>query len=266
MPSSPEGIWVTNAMLARAIERFHHVYPVPRRSLSSCPGPLESRRRLGKRHMTAIVPNSHASPFPWSIDLPIDLGKWTWEAPTRPQDRRHKKVGLFERFLRSLEGIDCPENPSITTTAVSQTATLSPIEQVLVELSGNLASFEDVGDGRALYKACEPYLLKVLDMIDAKTISADDLILSLNPFDEAIKSRIPAKVLDYVLARQWVSIIHCIHDNRIRPTSDVFGGHLWYQCLKTAFQMTPQATTFNFLDELLRLTRQFERILLDPND
>ncbi|GKT98299.1 hypothetical protein FLAG1_00410 [Fusarium langsethiae] len=266
MPSSPEGIWVTNAMLARAIERFHHVYPVPRRSLSSCPGPLESRRRLGKRHMTAIVPNSHASPFPWSIDLPIDLGKWTWEAPTRPQDRRHKKVGLFERFLRSLEGIDCPENPSITTTAVSQTATLSPIEQVLVELSGNLASFEDVGDGRALYKACEPYLLKVLDMIDAKTISADDLILSLNPFDEAIKSRISAKVLDYVLARQWVSIIHCIHDNRIRPTSDVFGGHLWYQCLKTAFQMTPQATTFNFLDELLRLTRQFERILLDPDD
>ncbi|KAF5241825.1 hypothetical protein FAUST_3621 [Fusarium austroamericanum] len=266
VPTSPEGIWITNAMLARAIERFHHVYPVPRRSLSSCPGPLESRRRLGKRHMTAIVPNSHASPFPWSINLPIDLGKWTWEAPTRPQDRRHKKVGLFERFLRSLEDIDCAETPSVTTTAVPQTAALSHIEQALVELSESLDSFEDVGDGRALYKACEPYLFKVLDMIDDKTISADDLILSLNPFDEVIKSRVSTKVLDYVLARQWVSIIHCIHDNRIRPTSDVLGGHLWHQCLKTAFQMTPQTMTFNFLDELLRLTRQFERISLNSND
>ncbi|KAG8675161.1 hypothetical protein FPOAC2_01205 [Fusarium poae] len=266
IPNSPEGIWVTNAMLARAVERFHHVYPVPRRSLSSCPGPLESRRRLGKRHMTAIVPNSHPSPFPWSIELPIDLGKWKWEAPTRPQDRRHKKFGLFERFLRSLEDIDCAESPPITTTTVPQTTTLSPIEQSLAELSENLASFGHVEDGRALYKVCEPYLLMVLDMIDEKTISADDLILSLNPFDEAIKSRVPAKVLDYVLARQWISIIHCIYDNRIRPTSDVFGGHLWYQCLNTALQMTPQATTFDFLDELLRLTRQFERILLDPDD
>ncbi|KAG8358824.1 hypothetical protein FVEN_g3308 [Fusarium venenatum] len=253
-------------MLTRVIERFHHVYPVPRRSLSSCPGPLESRRRLGKRHMTAIIPNSHASPFPWSIELPIDLGKWTWEAPTRPQDRRHKKVGLFERFLRSLEDIDCAESPPVTTTTVPQTATISPIEQSLVELSENLASFEHVEDGRALYKACEPYLLKVLDMIDDKTISADDLILSLSPFDETTKSRVPAQILDHVLARQWISIIHCIHDNRTRPTSDVFGGHLWYQCLKTAFQMTPQATTFGFLDELLRLTRQFERIILDPDD
>jgi hypothetical protein len=215
--------------------------------------------------MTAVVPDSHASPFPWSIELPIDLGKWTWEAPTRPQDRRHKKVGLLERFLRSLEDIDCQESPSVTTT-IPQTAALSPIEQVLVELSENLATFQDIGDGRALYKACEPYLLKVLDMIDDKTISADDLVLSLNPFDDTIKSRVPTKVLDYVLARQWISIIHCIHDNRIRPTSDVFGGHLWHQCLKTAFQMTSQAMTFEFLDELLRLTRQFERIFLNSDD
>ncbi|RGP65632.1 hypothetical protein FLONG3_9135 [Fusarium longipes] len=266
VPSSPEGIWVTNAMLARAIERFHHVYPVPRRSLSSCPGPLESRRRLGKRHMTAVVPDSYASPFPWSIELPIDLGKWTWQAPTLPQDRRHKKVGLLERFLRSLEDIDCQENPSINTTTIPQTAALSPVEQVLVELSEFLVSFQDVGDGKALYKACEPYLLKVLDMIDDKTISADDLVLSLNPFDETFKSRVPAQVLDYVLARQWISIIHCIHDNRIRPTCDVFGGHLWYQCLKTVFQMTPQPLTFDFLDELLRLTRQSEKIILDSED
>ncbi|KAL4730038.1 hypothetical protein ACLX1H_002068 [Fusarium chlamydosporum] len=266
IPSSPEGIWVTNAMLARAIERFHHVYPVPRRSLSSCPGPLESRRRLGKRHMTAVVPDSHASPFPWSIEFPIDLGKWTWEAPTRPQDRRHKKIGLLERFLRSLEDIDCQESPTVITTTVPQTATLSPIEQTLVDLSESLASFHNIEDGRALYKACEPYLLKVLDMIDNKTISSDDLILTLKPFDETIKSRVPARILDYVLARQWISIIHCIHDNRIGPTNDVFGGHLWHQCLKTAFQMTAQSTTSNFLDELLRLTRQFERIYLDSGD
>ncbi|CAG7556994.1 unnamed protein product [Fusarium equiseti] len=265
-PSPSDSIWVTNAMLARAIERFHHVYPVPRRSLSSVPGPLESRRRLGKRHMTAIVPDSHASPFPWSIEFPIDLGKWTWEAPTRPQDRRHKKVGLLERFLRSLEDIDCPESSPDTTIIPPQTATLSPIEQVLVGLSEDLASFQDIEDGKALFKACEPHLMKVLDMIDEKTISSDDLILTLNPFDETIKRRVPTKVLDYVLARQWISIIHCIHDNRIRPTSDVFGGHLWHQCLKTALQMTPQSVTFELLDELLRLTRQFERIYLDSDD
>jgi hypothetical protein len=263
--SSPEGIWVTNVMLARAIERFHHVYPVPRRSLSACPGPLESRRRMGKRHMTAIIPDSHASPFPWTfpwtIELPTSLGEWSWEAPV-PRESRHKKtVGLLERFLRNLE-----DDQTIDATPLHQTAAVTPVGQAIVELNKHLALLPELDDARVVFKACESYVLDVMIMIEEKTISSDDLLLTLDPFDENIKRRASAEVLDNVLSRQWIYIIHCIYDTRKGGYLDLYGGEVWLQCLKRVFRMTPQPLTFDFLDELLRLTRLYPNVTVEFND
>ncbi|KAM0345299.1 hypothetical protein ACHAPU_006698 [Fusarium lateritium] len=268
--SSPEGIWVTNAMLARAVERFHHVYSVPRRSLSGCPGPLESRRRMGKRHMTAIIPDSHASilpwKFPWTIELPFSLGDWSWEAPV-PRENRHKKtIGLFERFLRHLEGVKQEEEQTVDITPIPQTATLTPVREALFELNEKVALLSDVGNEKTLYKACEPYLLDILTMIDEKTISADDLLLTLDPFDEYVKQQAPASVLDNVLSKQWIAIIHCIYATRTDAGHDIYGGHVWHQCLKSVLRMTVQPLTCDFLDELLRHTRQYEQVHLEPSE
>ncbi|KAF4964276.1 hypothetical protein FSARC_7771 [Fusarium sarcochroum] len=263
---SQDGIWVTNAMLVRAIERFHHVYPVPRRSLSSCPGPMESRRRLGKRHMTAIIPDSRPSPFPWTIELPINLGEWNWEAPAPPRNRHKKKTGVLESFLRWLEDLEHKDGSTTEqTTPTSQTANPSPVGQALVDLNRKLASFHELGDSQALYNVCESYLEQVSDMAKG-AISSDDLLLALDPFGRDFKQRATPEVLDNVIARQWVCILQSIEEGRTHRTDDPHGEHMWYRCFETAIHMTAQYPTFHFLDALLRTTRSYERCHLGPKE
>ncbi|KAF4339698.1 hypothetical protein FBEOM_6348 [Fusarium beomiforme] len=270
--SSPEGIWITNAMLTRAIERFLHLYSSPRRCLSSYAGPLESRRRLGKRHMAAVIPHSHASPFPWRIEVPVNLGEWTWEAPVAPNNRHKKKVGLFERFLRSLEDLGQEENTeSVVATPpeadrAPEAVTFSPIDQARGDMNERLAKFYKFEDEKALKKIWGPYVLQVLKMVEERTISKNDLIRALDPFDDHFRQRAPIKVLDDAVAKQWIYIIHAIYRSRASPTEDLFGAHVWHQCLKTILQMTPQPSTFDCLEELLRLLALYERILLNTTD
>ncbi|KAH7181340.1 hypothetical protein DER46DRAFT_585536 [Fusarium sp. MPI-SDFR-AT-0072] len=271
--SSPSGIWIANTLLARAIERFQRFDPIPSRCLSSYAGPLESRRRLGKRHMVAVVPNSHASPFPWRIEVPVNLGEWTWEAPVAPNDRHKKKIGLFERFLRNLEDMGHEKNTNLAAATpppeaglVPAAVTLTSIEQARGDMNERLAKFYKFEDEKALKKICEPYVLQILKMVEERTISNDDLIRALDPFDDHLRQRAPAKVLDNRVAKQWVYIIHAMYRTRTTSTGDLYGGHIWHQCLKTILQMAPQPSTFHCLEELLRLIALYEKIQLDTCD
>ncbi|KAF5655678.1 hypothetical protein F25303_380 [Fusarium sp. NRRL 25303] len=270
---SSNGIWISNNLLAQAIERFQRFDPIPSRCLSSYAGPLESRRRLGKRYMAAVVPNSHASPFPWRIEVPINLGEWTWEAPVAPNDRHKKKIGLFERFLRNLEDIGHEENTNLATATPPPEAVMVPvalaltsIEQARGDMNERLAKFYKFEDENALRKICEPYVLQILKMIEERTISNDDLIQALDPFDSHLKQRAPAKVLDDRVAKQWVYIIHAMYRTRTTSTEDMYGSHVWHQCLKTILHMAPQPSTFHCLEELLRLISLYEKIQLDTSD
>lgn len=81
--TTSEGIWITNCLLARAFERYCAVSTATRRHVSFVPGPLESRRRLGRRHATDLYSfQSQASLAPWALDMPKDLDKWVWQAPS----------------------------------------------------------------------------------------------------------------------------------------------------------------------------------------
>ncbi|CZR34973.1 uncharacterized protein FPRO_00906 [Fusarium proliferatum ET1] len=270
---SPSGIWISNNLLAQAIDRCQRFDPIPSRCLSSYAGPLESRRRLGKRHIAAVVPNSHASPFPWRIEVPINLGEWTWEAPVAPNDRHKKKIGLFERFLRNLEDMGHEENTNLATATpppeavmVPMALTLTSIEQARGDMNERLAKFYKFEDENALKKICEPYVIRILKMIEERTISNDDLIQALDPFDNHLKQRAPAKVLDDRVAKQWVYIIHAMYRTRTTSTEDLYGSHVWHQCLKTILHMAPQPSTFHCLEELLRLIALYEKIQLDTSD
>ncbi|KAM0275580.1 hypothetical protein ACHAPA_000444 [Fusarium lateritium] len=225
---------------------------------------------MGKRHMTAIIPDSHASPFPWTfpwtIELPTSLGNWSWEAPV-PRESRHKKtIGLIERFLRNLEGINSEDDQTFDTTQLQQTAAVTPVGQAIVELNKHLALLPELDDANVVFKACESYVLDILAMIEGKTMSSDDLLLTLDPFGENIKRRASAEVLDDVLSRQWIYIIHCIHDTRKSVYQDSYGAEVWHQCLTRVFGMTAQPLTFDFLDELLRLTRLYPKVTVEFND
>lgn len=103
-----EGIWVSDAALARAFERYCAASPAARRHVSFAPGPLEGRRRLGRRHMTELYTfQAHASLPPWAFDMPADLENWNWYPPTlRNKPANSSATGQAEdNSLRNLLGL-----------------------------------------------------------------------------------------------------------------------------------------------------------------
>ncbi|KAK1987941.1 hypothetical protein LZ30DRAFT_777232 [Colletotrichum cereale] len=83
-------IWITDSALASAFERYCHVSRLARRNSSSVPGPLENRRRLGKRKMTDLHMNTQPTLPPWAVSFPPDLSQSAWQPPTQrsPEENR----------------------------------------------------------------------------------------------------------------------------------------------------------------------------------
>ncbi|OIW34413.1 hypothetical protein CONLIGDRAFT_4032 [Coniochaeta ligniaria NRRL 30616] len=96
-------IWVSEALLASVFERYFAVSHVPRRRASSTPGPLESRRRLGKRRIGALNAGYAPSALPdWSLPNALDLSKWKWEPPTLlsvREENRQAQLQLAQHWL-----------------------------------------------------------------------------------------------------------------------------------------------------------------------
>jgi hypothetical protein len=80
-----ESIWVSDEVLHHAFQRFLNSRSGKRYG-SFVPGPLESRRRLGKRrmaHLSESVPTTtHHIGSLWGFFGEIDNTRWQWEAPT----------------------------------------------------------------------------------------------------------------------------------------------------------------------------------------
>ncbi|KAK1782081.1 hypothetical protein QBC45DRAFT_403721 [Copromyces sp. CBS 386.78] len=54
-----------------------------RRTVGSVPGPLEARRRLGKRNLGDLnALQCPPTPPPWAFPYPVDLSQWKWEPPS----------------------------------------------------------------------------------------------------------------------------------------------------------------------------------------
>ncbi|RSL43959.1 hypothetical protein CEP54_014878 [Fusarium duplospermum] len=251
-PSSPDAVWITNAVLNRAIERFHHAHSIPCRRISSCPGPIESRRRLGKRHMTAILPESRASPLPWTIDLPFNLGEWSWEAPNAPEDRHKKKPSLVEQLIRWVEGPLPQDDGSIPApTPTTPAETISEAREVLAEFADALAGLNGVQNRRTLDLACKPYKNQLLKLIRSRVISRDDLELALDPFDWRIREKVSPQIIDCVHAWYMEEVVHAIHASRIVPSHDAYGQEFWERFFDRVIALIPQPTTFRLFQTLV---------------
>jgi hypothetical protein len=81
-----DSIWVSDEALGHAFQQFVRGSKVNRRYGSFVPGPMESRRRLGKRRMTLLsdaTPSSTYDPGIFSGWFgEKDRTQWHWEAPT----------------------------------------------------------------------------------------------------------------------------------------------------------------------------------------
>ncbi|RYP61961.1 hypothetical protein DL769_007502 [Monosporascus sp. CRB-8-3] len=79
-----DAIWIPDSMLTSAFVRYCAVSRVSLRHGSSVPGPMEGRRRSGRRRMGELTFGQAQSGAPfWEIGNAVDLTKWTWRPPTR---------------------------------------------------------------------------------------------------------------------------------------------------------------------------------------
>ncbi|KAI1385030.1 uncharacterized protein F4822DRAFT_417078 [Hypoxylon trugodes] len=88
-----DSIWLPEALLAIPFERFCVTSRTVARYGSSVPGPMESRRRMGKRRMGELsFEQSHSASPLWGLDNLPDLSQWQWKPPSSPNERlRHQQ-------------------------------------------------------------------------------------------------------------------------------------------------------------------------------
>lgn len=84
-----EAVWITDDVLSRALQRFCFIRRSSKRDASSVPGPMESRRRIGKRRIAnlseAVQTPGHDFGAIWGMTGALEGQQWQWEAPSRRQ-------------------------------------------------------------------------------------------------------------------------------------------------------------------------------------
>ncbi|KAI2784684.1 hypothetical protein F4815DRAFT_453898 [Daldinia loculata] len=97
-----DSIWIPEALLAAAFDRYCAKSRTTARYGSSVPGPMENRRRMGKRHMVELNPGHLRSASPlWGLENLADLTQWRWKPPSPPRTRlrQHRDESAQERTL-----------------------------------------------------------------------------------------------------------------------------------------------------------------------
>ncbi|KAH7171148.1 hypothetical protein EDB81DRAFT_777795 [Dactylonectria macrodidyma] len=266
--ASPDSIWITDTMLRQAIDRYHRVSAKSCRTLSSIPGPMESRRRLGKRHMTAVMSDSRSAPSPWAIELPLQPGEWKWEAPTEPGNRiRSKnKFSLRRNLDRLLGWLENPDQDpstdiSITSTAqphVAEATMTSSFQQSLTALHQRLAALDLANaDEMAVWVACRPFSNHIRHSIRENLITSEDLVVALDPFDSQTKNQLVPELLDAIRGRMATQLVRTIYVTRLNKKFDRYTDGFWKACVGLLRELsTKQFETYFYF---LRLAQSIPR-------
>ena len=135
---SCDSIWISDHLLAAAFARYYAVSRVALRHASSTPGPLENRRRMGKRQMGELscIQPSPGPPL-WEFTSTVDLSQWTWQPPShQTSSSLHNPISLTGRSpLPSAEKpplppVEIPPLPSAELSSLpsAETSPLLPTE------------------------------------------------------------------------------------------------------------------------------------------
>lgn len=173
-----EHVWITDSILASAFERYCSVSRPHRRLSSSTPGPLENRRRLGKRRMTGLYSTEFQMTLPpWMIEFPVDLSQWKWSPPTSADQRLQEMKAESAKLWRRLVPKSQPATQPIDTTEENDADFAGYISH---QLSCALNSLE-----RSFDRLDEDYTAAMRALrheVYLGTIPADTIPDILNPF------------------------------------------------------------------------------------
>lgn len=239
VPGSSQGIWVTDSMLRQAIEQYQRTLAPKSRQLSSHKGPIESRRRLGKRHMTGAMPMMPYTPT-WHFDVIPSIVGWQWQPPTTSRDRKNKKrdispSALFNGFIGWLEKSDAgkpfltppPTYPDQNTIKMMGEAVAEavPYRTMDVFVSEQLGTPQAILDFRSsiiqqsehlkeqLYHLSHPYYEAVRHRLLSRTFSKDELQIFMEPIDDITKIKIGDTRKEHIATRViGLSVIEAIRD------------------------------------------------------
>lgn len=131
-PSTAPTLWITDRMLFEAFRRYSlssvHSTGADARCVHFNAGPLEHRRRAGKRRMTAVLPVSRLELPTWLLSIAQDNSPPTWFPPSKPTER-HRTPGLLNRVISWLESWledYPPDTPFITPPADATDEVIDP--------------------------------------------------------------------------------------------------------------------------------------------
>ncbi|KAI0020174.1 hypothetical protein F4780DRAFT_382365 [Xylariomycetidae sp. FL0641] len=110
-------IWIPESLLTTAFDRCRATLRAAARYGSSVPGPMENRRRLGRRHMAEmhmVEPNFERPDIgmpQWTLADLSDLMQWKWKppappgAPPSPNAQHEPNLSLRDAFNQYLQSI-----------------------------------------------------------------------------------------------------------------------------------------------------------------
>lgn len=271
LPTCQDGIWITDAMLVRAIERYQRVSTTSCRHLSSLPGPIESRRRLGKRHMTAIMPGSHTSPAPWAIDIPWQVGEWKWEAPTAPNERNRKtkKPGMpriLDRLIGWLEDLD--EETTLTQSpSAAESAPPTRLQETIVTIQQQIKDMGSIEKTKPVIELCQELEKDVEAIIQLHMATSQDLLLAFDLINSDLRTVLHNEAYwDRVTASIGKTIVDTILKNQAGARPDAYGTRFWFSFIEKICRLTPQRETFNLFASCMNALPKAHFDLLSHED
>ncbi|KAI6093686.1 hypothetical protein F4821DRAFT_3879 [Hypoxylon rubiginosum] len=116
-----DSVWISETLLAATFERFCVTSTTTTRHGSSVPGPMENRRRMGRRRMGELsFGQSHSAAPLWGLENLADLTQWQWKPPSSPDARIEqlktkgaRRRSLLNVVLDLLSGLFAPRsNPT----------------------------------------------------------------------------------------------------------------------------------------------------------
>lgn len=178
----------SDRMLRQAMKRQPRFIVAQSRGIISHRGPLENKRRLGKRTLTgAMYPTRPPAPS-WHFEILSSAAPWQWQSPTTPSERRLRArelslSKLCNKFLAWLEMSDADKPFIAPPIDINEQQSFSQtIDDFRLQISalGETESETAMDIGR---KFCT----SIQDRILAGQISVEEMVVALQPFNAACR-------------------------------------------------------------------------------
>ncbi|KAI9745168.1 MAG: hypothetical protein M1818_001446 [Claussenomyces sp. TS43310] len=254
-------VWITDDILLGAMRHFHRALRVSRRKASSVPGPMECRRRTGKRKMTHI---SAATPTSmqdfcalWSFGGVVDRTQWQWEAPTISPLVDYGSPPRLQPWLREDEPLAGLARERLEATTIVETCASRSGAESGYLLRQDLEDFRAKlrrGPIEALQVICDTFNRDIKQRITLGLVQEDILSLCLSNVTEDIRKAfrdvdlVTSLSLDFYRA-VWEGMKAC----RIMAPSDM--GSLLLNRLLLSLSKLPQIQAVQVVaSEILKMS------------